>query len=209
MNKVLTITSLSLALVSAAFADTDVLFLPNTVVPNACVAGFTGVYSGGAELVPVYKDISTYCNPGYYLPANSEVCVKCLINSYCVGGTYDFNTTKDQGIVGCPNNLLAPRGMWESGQCGRVLHIGNKYVYLRSTKKTTPSLNFDMDQDGTPDFFGSMSLISVPMNSDFSELPEHNKLVIEIQDDYVLPDQSVIPHGKYYVHDDTVTPDDD
>ena len=38
-------------------------------------------------------------------------------------------------------------------------------VYLRSVKKTTPSLNIDIDNDGVADFFGNMTTSDVVMNA--------------------------------------------
>ena len=52
----------------------------------------------------------------------------------------------------------------ESAQCGRILHVGDEVVYLRSTKKTTPSVNVDLDHDGVADYFGNMTTLDVPMS---------------------------------------------
>jgi hypothetical protein len=41
--------------------------------------------------------INSYeCEAGTYLAADGTSCVTCLAGSYCVGGTYDFNTTTAQ-----------------------------------------------------------------------------------------------------------------
>ena len=111
----------------------------------------------------------------------------------------------DQGITACPNGLFAPAGMWESAQCGRILHVGEKYVYLRSTKRTTPSLNVDVNNDGIPDFFGNMGTTLVPMNADFSNL-QNNKMVANFTEDFVGSGGITVPSGVYYVYDDTVSP---
>ena len=105
------------------------------------------------------------CGPGFYLAANSTECEVCSLNSYCVGGTYQFNESVAQGIISCPNNWYSPAGMSSIDQCGRILHIGDNVVYLRSVKKTTPSLNIDIDNDGIADFFGNMTTNDVVMNS--------------------------------------------
>ena len=104
------------------------------------------------------------CSLGYYMPANTDDCVVCPANSYCPGGTYTFNETVSQGITPCPAGTVAPTGMWEFSQCGRIMHIGADSLYLRTTKKTTPALNFDIDGDGTPDYFANMSTADQPMN---------------------------------------------
>ena len=74
------------------------------------------------------------CTPGYYLPANVDVCTICPQNSYCSGGTYTFDENIDQGIVACPSaHPYAPVGMWLSNQCGRKLHIGNDVMYVHQS----------------------------------------------------------------------------
>jgi uncharacterized repeat protein (TIGR02543 family) len=103
------------------------------------------------------------CPTRYYLPANTDGCVICPVDSYCGGGTYTFNETVPQGIVSCGAGLFAPSGMSSLTQCGRILHIGDEIVYLHSVKKTTPALHVDIDQDGTADFFGNMTTLDVPM----------------------------------------------
>ena len=90
----------------------------------------------------------------------------CPNNNYCVGGAYQYNAHTPQGIMECPNLWYSPLGMHELESCGRILHIGDEVVYLRSSKKTTPSLNVDIDNDGIADFFGNMTTLDVPMNRD-------------------------------------------
>jgi len=176
--------------------DTDSPIPANT---NVCAENFP-------ESLKATYDINTYtCSPGYYLPANATECVKCLENNYCVGGSYTFNPTTDQGITHCSGDLRAPAGMWEAEQCGRRLNIGGKYVYSRSTRKTHPSINLDMDLDGTTEFYISLSTTPVPMNADFKNLTEHNKLVIDLPKAYINSAGIYIPAGKYYAYDDTIT----
>ena len=91
------------------------------------------------------------CTPGYYLPANNDGCVICPVDNYCAGGTYTFNETTSQGITPCPAGTVAPTGMWELSQCGRTLHVGTSTIYLRTTKRTSPSLHIDINGDGKVD----------------------------------------------------------
>ena len=106
------------------------------------------------------------CNAGYYMPANYDGCVICPADNYCVGGTYTFNETTTQGITACGAGLFAPAGMWEPEQCGRILHVGDGFVYLRSTKKTEHALHVDLNHDGIADYFGNMTTLDVPMSRD-------------------------------------------
>lgn len=66
------------------------------------------------------------------------------------------------GAVGirnkCPEGLTTigyGAGADESSDCGRILHVGDKKIYLRSEKKTVPSLNVRI---GDKVFYGNMSV---------------------------------------------------
>ena len=172
----------------------------NAETTCTCDTGYTadGTANGNTTSVSGCSEIVSgvlSCNNGYYLPANSNTCTKCLANNYCPSGTYNFDQINDQGITPCSNGLVAPAGMWQSAQCGRILHVGDKYVYLRSTKSVTPSLNIDINNDGIPDFFGNISTTPVPMNADFGNLQNNNKLIINIPGS----------NSVYYIYDDTVS----
>ena len=92
------------------------------------------------------------CSPGYYLPADSTSCTQCPKNSYCPGGTFT-ETTSDSGITQCPDNMYSPLGSDSADDCGRVLHIGEYILYLRTAKLTVPSLNV---QIGNTIYYGDM-----------------------------------------------------
>jgi len=126
------------------------------------------------------------CIPGYYMPANTDGCVVCPANSYCAGGTYAFNKTVNQGIASCPNNWYSPTGMSSVAQCGRILHVGDNVVYLRSVKQTIPSLNIKVGDDI---FYGNMTTNDVVMHNGATR-----KLKIRFND------------AIYSVYDDTVEP---
>ena len=158
-------------------SDGDILI---TDAIGSCSPAFTQNYGA------IFEPITYTCNPGYYLPAgndwttDNQGCTICPADNYCVGGTYTFNETNDQGIEQCTNGH-APIG---SSICyGHVLHIGDDVVYLKSTKLTTPSLNVGMD-DGV--FYANMTTTPTPMNS----ASEH---YLKIEYDGVV----------YYVCDDT------
>ena len=99
--------------------------ITTTPINNICAANFP------VDLYSVYEPNQHTCEPGYYLPANVDSCTICPQNNYCVGGTYYFNKTNNQGIISCPSeHPFAPVGMWQSNQCGRKLHIGNDVIYM-------------------------------------------------------------------------------
>ena len=126
------------------------------------------------------------CIGGYYLPLNSQTCQLCEQNNYCSGGAFLPGET-NQGITPCPNSLYSPAGMSNAEQCGRILRMENDIVYLRSTHQTTPSLNVDVDNDGTPDFFGNMTQTNVPMTTGSSRRleVEYNNQLWYVYDDSV------------------------
>lgn len=124
----------------------------------------TGYEQHWGNKVSCQNIVPITCTPGKYFSASDALCHDCLNNHYCSGGTFTYDGT-DMGLSACASGLYSPAGMWESAQCGRILHIGDAAVYLRSVKKTTPSLNIDIDNDGTPDFFGNMTTSEVVMSN--------------------------------------------
>ncbi|MDE5615929.1 MAG: hypothetical protein K2I81_03805, partial [Alphaproteobacteria bacterium] len=75
-------------------------------------------------------------------------CASCGSGYYCTGGAHRAACATGLTTIGYG------AGADEAGDCGRVLHIGENKVYLRSTKKTTPSLNVKI---GEQTFYGNMS----------------------------------------------------
>ena len=153
-------------------------------VQNGCD---TALFNDGGYFFASFEPNQHICNTGYYMPANYDGCIICPTDSYCPGGTYTFNTTIPQGIVSCDAGLFAPSGMWESAQCGRILHVGDGFVYLRATKKTSPSLHLDLDHDGVADYFGNMTTLDVPMSRDTQRKLKvrYNNTTYSIYDDSV------------------------
>lgn len=99
--------------------------VPNNTLNNICADNFP------TDLVLIYEPNQHTCAQGYYLPANTDECTKCLNDNYCAGGTYTFNETQTQGITPCPSaHPFAPAGMWLLSQCGRKLHVGDEIMYL-------------------------------------------------------------------------------
>ena len=133
-----------------------------TQVENGCVIDLLAYNNGRSQMGAIFEPNEHTCAPGYYMPANTDGCAICPANSYCHGGTYTFNEDQAQGIIACTDGLYAPTGMWESAQCGRILHIGEHVVYTRTTKKTEPSLHLNID--GVT-YYANTSTSDIPMNS--------------------------------------------
>ena len=126
------------------------------------------------------------CDAGEYFAAHDYKCSICPENNYCSGGTYPYSETITSGATQCPNNLYSPIGSSSIDQCGRILHIGEDMLYLRSVKQTTPSLNVKIGNDI---FYGNMTINDVPMNTN-----TERKLKLRFND------------ITYSVYDDTVEP---
>ena len=137
------------------------IVLNNTFLQNqakSCDNNLLGI-GNNVSIRAVFEPMNITCRPGYYLTANNIECSPCLIDNKCIGGTYSFNETNNQGIEQCANGH-APAG---SSVCyEHILHIGDDVIYLKSIKLTTPSLNVGMD-DGI--FYANMTTTPTPMNA--------------------------------------------
>ena len=88
------------------------------------------------------------CPGGYYSEGGAVYeCTPCGTESYCSAG---FQNMCMDGL----STIGYGPGADEEGDCGRILHVGNNKIYLRSEKKTTPSLNVKI---GNLTLYGNMS----------------------------------------------------
>mgnify|MGYP003319357474 CR=1 FL=1 len=153
---------------------------------GGCINDILFPINNNSGMTAIWEPNSYDCDAGYYLPADGVKCELCPENSYCPGGTYTYSENITQGIMECPNNMFSPSGVFEVGACGRMLHIGNETLYLRSQKKTTPSLNFDINHDGIPDFFGNATTQRTTINNTSTRY---------------------LHVGEYYIYDDSIRPE--
>ena len=143
----------------------------------ACDTCATNTYStgGATQCTACLENYTTYgektspeacritCPGGYYLAnANDTECTPVG-----VGHWSNLNYTT-QGNIGtyesCPvglTNIGYGAGADEAGDCGRVLHVGNYQLYLRSDRKTDRTLNVQIGNDV---FYGNMAAADVPMS---------------------------------------------
>ena len=130
--------------------------------------------------------IENTCVPvgdGYWSPS-AESCVSISDSDELNACIQDTVTQKNK----CPNNLRTIGygfGADEAGDCGRILHVDNSKVYLRSEKRTTPSLNVRVD--GVV-YYGDMAEYDVQMNidSDRRLRVRYNDTLYWVHDDSVL-----------------------
>ncbi|MBO7508902.1 MAG: hypothetical protein J6T57_01315 [Alphaproteobacteria bacterium] len=115
-------------------------------------------------LTAVWAGANIICEPGYFLPAGGSRCKICTDDHYCPGGEFPLEPEKDEGLNPCPEKLRSGAGQDEIGDCGRILHVENcingecsgPYVYLRSNKKTMPSLNVEIEGKV---YYGNMFMV--------------------------------------------------
>lgn len=126
-----TICSSLIVMSGKSFADVvDDLLLPNTVIQNGCVYQNMGMYDGNFTMIPVYEDVSTECEPGYYLPTATNECVICKENHYCINGVMNS----------CPDDLVSPAGTSDAKDCGKIMRVGEDMMYLTQRQPELPAL---------------------------------------------------------------------
>ncbi len=99
------------------------------------------------------------CGAGTYVSSAGGGCINVGAGYWGAGGTVAENATlgRSQCATGLTTIGYGP-GADEAGDCGRILNLGgdNGKIYLRSVKKTTPSLNIKIDGQT---FYGNMGTV--------------------------------------------------
>ena len=121
---------------------------------NSCLANYT-ISGTAATNHDAANDCKITCSGGSYIAtANNTSC------SPVGAGFWAAASTVSQGSAGlrnaCADGLTtigSGSGADEAGDCGRVLNFNGEKVYLRSDKKTTPSLNVSISGKT---FYGNM-----------------------------------------------------
>lgn len=124
-----------------------------------CLANYT-ISGTAAANHDTASDCKISCGGGSYIAtANNTTC------SDVGAGYWAAASTVSQGSAGvrnaCDDGLTtigSGAGADEVGDCGRVLNVNGEKIYLRSTKKTTPSLNVSINGDV---FYGNMGASSI------------------------------------------------
>ena len=99
------------------------------------------------------------CNPGQCLPTAGGTCVNATTSQWSEGGTVSYGDTMACGI--CPDGTKtsggAGYGADEAADCGHILHIGQREVYLRSTRIPTATMPHSLNvKIGGTVFYGNM-----------------------------------------------------
>ena len=97
------------------------------------------------------------CGPGTYVATAGGKCTNVGTTYWGAGGVVAQNATLARNA--CPSGMVtygSGYGANEAGDCGRILHAGDYSIYLRSVKKTTPSLNVKI---GDTTYYGNMHVL--------------------------------------------------
>ena len=126
---------------------------------SACTACATAKgYTNSGTTAAAHAELASCkatCSGGQYVATAGAGCVNVGTGYYGAGGTVGQNATLARNQ--CPTGQTTigyGAGADEIGDCGRILHIGDNKVYLRNTKKTTPSLNVKV---GDTTYYGNMT----------------------------------------------------
>ena len=131
-------------------------------------------------------DCKIACSGGSYIKtANDTSCTNVGAGNWAAASTIAQGSKGS--VTACSSGLTTigyGAGADEAGDCGRKFHAGEGMLYLRSTKKTNPSLNVKV---GGTVFYGNMEETEKNMSDGVSKK-------LKVKDGGTV----------YYVHDDSV-----
>ncbi len=160
---------------------------PIDVNTDYCTIDTLGVSANNSSsgIDAIWTRVSVECVAGTYLKAGEVACSTCEANNYCVGNTYVFNETNDQGITACASGV-SPAGAKTAYDCGRRLHVGDNIIYLHTNPNATAH-HLVVQVDNT-NYYANLTTTQTNMNVSSSQ-----KLKVQFND------------TTYYVYDNTVT----
>jgi len=140
---------------------------------NSCVNGYT-ITGNEATDHDNSNDCKVTCGPGRAVQTANAACTAVGITHWAPGGTVSQGSTSGNigtcgqmtGIDGVAKQLKTTGdgvGANEAGDCGLALHVGTDVLRLRSSKKTTPSLNFNYTGTSGADLFLNLSTNASPL----------------------------------------------
>ena len=139
----------------------------------SCVNGYT-ITGNEVENHDNPNDCKVTCGAGRAVQTASAMCTAVGITHWAPGGTVSQGSTSGNigtcgqmtGIDGVAKQLKTTGdgvGADEAGDCGLALHVGTDVLRLRSSKKTTPSLNFNYTGTSGADLFLNLSTNASPL----------------------------------------------
>lgn len=170
----------------------DVTF--STVANQGIVACPDNYYTDGTG-ASAKADCKISCPGGYYLEQYGDTeCTPAGVGNWIPASTYSWDN--ELGAVNeCPEGETTigyGPGADEDGDCGRKFHVGANILYLRSEKRTTPSLNVLVDGK---QYYGNMSEYTSGMTKADAKMSADATDVLRITD--------ALTNKEYWVHDDS------
>lgn len=152
---------------------------PNVGNISACPTGYT---YGGTGLY-AQNQCKASCSAGQCLPTANGQCVNAGAGNWSAGGTVAYGSTL--ACNACASGLTTigyGHGADEADDCGRILHVGENHVYLRSGEKTNPSLHVKI---GSTVFYGNMSTTMTNMSDGINHKlkMKYNNATYSVYDD--------------------------
>ena len=141
---------------------------------TTCPTGYTS--DAGASL---QTQCYVNCGPGQYKASTTSTCDDVTANYWGAGGKSFYGSALPRTKCGIMNMRDANgtlvdaqltttgsgSGANEAADCGRVLHVGDYSLRLRSGTAATPSLKFDVDKNGAVDLWAKMTTTQTNMSS--------------------------------------------
>ncbi len=141
---------------------------------TTCPTGYTSD-AGASQQTQCYVN----CGPGQYKASTTSICENVTANYWGAGGKSFYGSALPRTKCGMMNMLDANGtlinaqltttgsglGANQAADCGRVLHIGDYSLRLRSGTAATPSLKFDVDKNGAVDLWAKMTTTQENMSS--------------------------------------------
>ena len=126
---------------------------------NSCLTNYT-ITGTAATNHDTASDCKISCGGGEYIATANDTSCEDVGAGYWAAAS-----TVSQGSAGVRNacdagltTIGSGAGADEAGDCGRVLNVNGEKIYLRSDKKTTPSLNVSISGKT---FYGNMGTSTV------------------------------------------------
>lgn len=126
---------------------------------NSCLTNYT-ITGTAATNHDAASDCKISCSGGAYIAAANDTSCEDVGAGYWAAasivsqGSAGVRNACDAGLT----TIGSGAGADEAGDCGRVLNVNGEKIYLRSDKKTTPSLNVSISGKT---FYGNMGTSTV------------------------------------------------
>ena len=140
------------------------------VTTCTCNTGYSsnGTSSGSSTSTTGCTLIQVSCGARSYLKKGETSCSSCPPGSYCPGGTFSYNATKDQGKNSCPRGYTSNLGEASASSGCYILVDGGSYIQTaNSTTQQTCAAGTYKEEHIV--YYGKTSSCSVCGNNQYSD----------------------------------------